>query len=64
MIWSKCYHLVLSCDVIFWDDNTPFLFFLKTSLTLTVLGKRPENLFVEWEIFLRGEKASSGAWNL
>jgi hypothetical protein len=24
---------VLSCDVIIWDDNTPFLFFLKTSLT-------------------------------
>jgi hypothetical protein len=31
---SLCYHLVLSCDVIIWDDNTPpFLFFLKTSLT-------------------------------
>jgi hypothetical protein len=26
--WSKCYHLVLSCDAIIWDDNTPFLFFL------------------------------------
>jgi hypothetical protein len=24
---------MLSCDVIIWDDNTPFLFFLKTSLT-------------------------------
>ncbi len=34
IILSKCYHLVLSCDVIIWDDNTPlFLFFLKTSLT-------------------------------
>ncbi len=27
IIWSKCYHLVLSCDVIIWDDNTPFFIF-------------------------------------
>ncbi len=34
IMWSKCYHLVLSCDVIIWDDNTPFfLFFMKISLT-------------------------------
>jgi hypothetical protein len=34
IIRSLCNHLVLSCDVIIWDDNTPlFLFFLKTSLT-------------------------------
>jgi hypothetical protein len=35
----QCYHLVssmivLSCDVIMWDDNTPFLLFLRTSLSL------------------------------
>ncbi len=25
--WSLCYHLVLSCDVIIWDDNTPLFIF-------------------------------------
>jgi hypothetical protein len=27
IIRSSCYHLVLSCDVIIWDDNTPFFYF-------------------------------------
>jgi hypothetical protein len=25
--WSYCYHLVLSCDVIIWDDNTLLFIF-------------------------------------
>jgi hypothetical protein len=27
VIWNYCYHLVLSCDVIIWDDNTPLFIF-------------------------------------
>jgi hypothetical protein len=27
IIRSSCYHLVLSCDVIIWDDNTPLFYF-------------------------------------
>ncbi len=27
IIWTWCYHLVLSCDVIIWDDNTPLFYF-------------------------------------
>jgi hypothetical protein len=27
IICIYCYHLVLSCDVIIWDDNTPHFYF-------------------------------------
>jgi hypothetical protein len=27
IICIYCYHLVLSCDVIIWDDNTPLFYF-------------------------------------
>jgi hypothetical protein len=27
IILGKCYHLVLSCDVINWDDVTPLFYF-------------------------------------
>ncbi len=27
IIWGSCYHLVLSCDVIIWDDNSPLFIF-------------------------------------
>ncbi len=27
IIWSQFCHLVLSCDVIIWDDNTPLFYF-------------------------------------
>jgi hypothetical protein len=27
IIWSKCYHPMLSCDVVVWDDNNPLFYF-------------------------------------
>jgi hypothetical protein len=42
IIWW--YHVVLSCDVIMRDDNTPFSFFLETSLTRVYVKLKLANL--------------------
>jgi hypothetical protein len=38
------YHVVLSCDVIMRDDNTPFSFFLETSLSRVYVKLKLANL--------------------